>query len=710
MRWRFIWLVLGIFSLLLTACNTTPTLPTQVSPDGGVATSNAADDSALAGPTERPALTFTPAPTVPVTPTARRVLPTPLPTATPPPPPGQVRVIHAVPGADPVNWQLDEREIASVIGYSRFTAPIDVEPGAYTASIYSLDNPNTPLLTQPISVQANQTLVLVYAGTPDQPRLFGVTEDKTPLAGQRTRLAVFNGFVQDGLMLVQEDNAPLTPGLPFTALSPTFTLPSETTELSILNGSTELLSYELRLRERESLILFVIPQEENPDEPQVILFDNRVSGLGTLRVINGLQDTEPVDVYLGQMPVAEFMGLGDQSESMVVVEGTQELLVYETGVDPAERPPVARSEFYMNPDETLTLFIIGTETSQQIYALREDVSPTPPDAARVTFINGTSTYPVIEVTTRDLSASLYSGDSTQPILLNAGSYNVAWTETLDDEETLRELEPNLNLEPGTAYVYMFTGEASNEPFVYEREVGTEAPIVIEEGVDPTPITQRPTQLRAVNLIPELTVEFRLDDSAVTESLPYGVASPAQETEPTERIVTVHNVATGALVAREVVLFEPGITTSLYVHPQAERNYRIHVNYDVYQVPGIFPAIRLINLSDSGSELTLAASPQRDTAGQMPPVSARASVTDRRSQPFGLEQVVNPAEPFEVTVWRETADLSGVRELFVIDNARAEVYLKLPSVQFQNGQLYEAIVRRDRVTNFIEAVIVNYESP
>ncbi|MCA9883422.1 MAG: DUF4397 domain-containing protein, partial [Anaerolineae bacterium] len=189
-------------------------------------------------------------------------------TATPTPEPatGTVQFIHAIPDLLAVNYRITERTLANSLSYSRYTLPIELLTGQYTIEVLLTDGDGSVLASQPLTILDDQSVLMVLTGTADAPRLVAINEDTSPIAGNVSRVMVFNGIDTQFPLIIQNGNEPVTPSLPHTASSPFFEVAAGDVSLNVMEAMTPVALISDQFRARELNSVFLLPNQENPEE------------------------------------------------------------------------------------------------------------------------------------------------------------------------------------------------------------------------------------------------------------------------------------------------------------------------------------------------------------------------------------------------------------------------------------------------------------
>lgn|GEM_PF-2434167 len=96
----------------------------------------------------------------------------------------RLRIIHASPGAPPVDIYLNQKLAASSVGYKDVLPYLNVQAGHYLIEVYPAGQTDSPLLARTLNVQAGQSYTLAASDLPEELQLYAYLDDPAPTAGQ----------------------------------------------------------------------------------------------------------------------------------------------------------------------------------------------------------------------------------------------------------------------------------------------------------------------------------------------------------------------------------------------------------------------------------------------------------------------------------------------------------------------------------------------
>lgn len=114
-----------------------------------------------------------------------------------------IRILHAVPTANPVDIYANGNLIASNVFFSKLTEYYNIASGSYEFQIYPTGTYDTPLLSQDISIVSGLNYTISIVSLQDDLYLFRLKDDNVP----STKISTFLRFMN------------LSPNAPLLSLS-----------------------------------------------------------------------------------------------------------------------------------------------------------------------------------------------------------------------------------------------------------------------------------------------------------------------------------------------------------------------------------------------------------------------------------------------------------------------------------------------------------
>lgn len=680
-RWGRLCVLVCLF--LLAACGqaTPEPLPTLV-------------DLATETPTSEPA---TPTNTPEPSPTAGRL---PRAVALDPAEQAYVRVVHAAPDTPTIDVFIELLGIAFDLEFSRFTDPSGITAGDYELRVVPSGSPaNTPaLVTSPFSIQGGQTLVVLVTGTPDALAVSIFNESNRALSSQESRINVVHAVPRGADFILQRDGINLTSNLSFGQSSPELILTSGQTSLRFQSGTTTLLDFPVELRGRRNYTYILVGRPDDLTTLSVIEFETTAPGLTGVRVINASEQIGPIDVYVGERLIAGQLTYLSGSLEEMIESNTYPVRVFAAGSDRNAVQPLLTTDLFANPDEQVSLIIVGEPSNLRLTTYVANTEPTEFNEARVAFLNTLETVSRATLETDGgYGLDLFYGQTSDELTLPAGTVSFYWTDS-----TGQNLESAVDvfLEPGQTYLYLFAARGTEPPSIFNLFVGANPDTTT--GTDPfaeaTP--SLPTRVLLVNAMPTTPfTDFFMDDGLMAPALNYTQASPLIIIPDGMHTFTVRDPEANILLSRDERNYEIAVDYTIYAYGAPTTAYGLLVvpHRDVTLDP-LRASIRLVNLSqDANTSLGLgysAAAPNVFQPG--------AEEGYRQTLPFGIETVIRNIEsgfysPPEFVP-------PGDYNIRILDSRQTALAFTIQEVTLLAGRHYDIIAIQDsatpQVTGFI----------
>jgi len=437
-----------------------------------ITTACGGEDSPPPSPTPRP--TEIPTPAIPPSPTP---LPTPLP-AESPGERAQLRVVHASPDLPSVSIYLDGANIGSgFTAGSYHQTPLKVRMGDYLLRVVPTgENPDLVphLIEQRITVPPQKNLIIVLAGHEGAYGVIVAEEDISPLPAGTARLSVINALPDSGTLTIQETSQSVIADLTSGTASPPVELAEGEHSFALVDDTGQLGTLNLYSMARHAYTLVLFPDPDT-GEVQTVKFRSRVEDISQVRVVHASPDLEPVAVYLDDMLLAESLAYRTAGNWSTLRSASYQLRVLPAN-DP-DAPPIYQKQIALRPDEAVDLVLLDTRDRLRVSTIPEDLSPTPVDAARLTFVH--AAVDAIQVTIKTFGGEIPGlrpisfGTAAQPRLLAAGREAFIFETGRSDAPREVDLLPERTWDAGFAYLVLITDTPNAPPVVLATGVGTD---------------------------------------------------------------------------------------------------------------------------------------------------------------------------------------------------------------------------------------------
>lgn len=676
--------------------------------------------------------TSTPAPTASTTPTPTD-LPTPRPTLTPlavplaqeAAPSASVRVIHAASGQPPVDVYIEGLVVAPYLSYRQYTSAAPVAAGAYTVRVYpagSRPAEAEPLLAASAEFPAGSAWLLTVASAGGDLTLLVHDDMVGPLEQGQSRVSFVHALDGVGEITVRQRGVNLTPPLPLGVINTIATTPASEIVFDFVSAGLPLLTYPLDLRSRTAYTLVLAGA---PAAPEIIRVEARMPGWATVRAVHGAAALGAVDVYLGDTLLAAALDYTRSSPRETVAAGAYRAAVYPAGASPAASEPLASGDILAAEDGGTTLVILGAPPSAQLAALRDDLAPTAPGAARVTFVNTLAESPRLEAIVNSGAVALpvlHYGDLSRPLDLQTGSgYTFYWNAAGADESAASlEIAQDVLFEAGRSYLYLVTGRIDTPPVILSESVGVlsgAAAAAAPQDATPTPLPPRPAYVTAVNAAFESgPLAVLLDGVLLAERLDYGDASPAQPAAEGVFTVEVRSANAPDPLFQDQVVFDAGVSYTLVVLGYGLERILVLPVPEPEAPAGDAPLARLINVS-AGAPVNLGLAyaisvntPAAASRLSSPPQTSALSGTPvtptyRQSIGFGVQPVPNADSVPPGGASAPGLLSAGVFDLLILDADAAAVAATIASVSLQAGQRYDVYALQQPDSSIVQGFVV-----
>ncbi|MCU0496242.1 MAG: DUF4397 domain-containing protein [Anaerolineae bacterium] len=630
----FSWLVLSVLLLLLTACQ--PQAP-EALPTVMVIPTQTETPIPSETPTPAPTSTATPAPI-----TGRF--------ATDPDRIGFIRVVHAAPNTAPIDVFIENVAFTRNLEYRLSTRRENIIAGTYQLMITPRNDP-APLVTNTITIEIAQSLIVVFSGTSDALNINVYEESNAPLQGNESRVNFIHAVPRAPLVKAQRETIDLSPELDFGQQSGVIVMPSGETTLSFGSSEQVIASTPITLRPRTHYTLIMVGSIDQPESITFLQFDLSVVGITQVRVINMTQLIDPIDLYLEDTLIAQNVTYGTAGPRTDVRGGSQEIRVYPTGADPANSPPLLQSDSVrLEEGATLALIVMGSADRLRLLPYLEDLSPTRPDFGRIAYINALESVPVAQIGSGsgldDSILPIAYGQGSPSMPLNMGTHRLYWA---DANGGVIEDIPSFNMEGGRSYLYILTGR-SDQPVIISEIIPTDEALIeatlAGPNFNPTEERQQ-TRVRITNALEsQFSVDVVINNEPIATNLGYGQGTvhtpvltgrlPVQvRISGTTQVIYQADVSVTQLEDYTLILFGPNEGANLY--SITDRGFTIQTGRS---------SLRFINIGQSEEQVfNLVARPP---SGQLPPPVDPRFTPVPINLPIGTDYLIEGITRLEVT--------------------------------------------------------------
>ncbi len=497
MRFMRIWLVLGIVIVLLTGCggdDTTEEEGEQATPLPPSPTTSV--------PTELP-LNPTLPPTLPsdseVTLDEQR---------------GSVRLVHALVGVDDLNIQLDGEYVLRGLDPASSSRSIGFQTGEMLLRITDQGS-GQQILEQPITIEADDSLLLVVSGTQQSPTLRSFEPDTNPVEPGKTRLSFLHVADDIGPIRVSEDDTVLAEDLNLGELSAPVDVAAQTHTLNFFEDTILRANVSQDFETGRSYMLVFLYDG-------IVVVDNPTPPQTKLRVIHASPDAPPLRVLLNGQVLVDGLIFTEIVDFQQFPSGRYALEV----IDVETGQQMRQLNFTLQEQAHTELVIFGRDNDLEVQTVIVDPTPLPEGQVRLTVFNaviGVSRITVFSGDEQDYELAARYGQASS---IKLEQQRISFVFQNSDDEIVEQPAIGLTLEEGKSYFYVVVGRPATEvaPIVTTFEVGLESPAG-ELGDFGQPVS-----VRVINFWDE-PIELHLNDQRVALGVPPGGISPAAAIQP-----------------------------------------------------------------------------------------------------------------------------------------------------------------------------------
>jgi hypothetical protein len=206
-----------------------------------------------------------------------------------------------------------------------------------------------------------------------------------------------------------------------------------------------------------------------------------------LRVINAAPDAGPVDVYIGEAPIAEGLEFGAASNFASAPNGEQQLRVVPAGA-PVDQAVIDMTQG-LTAGSAAEIILSGLADDLQATIAGVDLRALPQNQARVRVVHASPDLEAIDVATAGGPTPFQGIDfrgQSGSVVFDAGTYSFQLRENGNNTLLLEALD--VPIEPGMVYDIVVIGQSENgtlQMMILNANVGVLA------GPSATPITATP---------------------------------------------------------------------------------------------------------------------------------------------------------------------------------------------------------------------------
>lgn len=413
-----------------------------------------------------------------------------------------VRVVHASPDAPAVNVLVDGQPVAENLAFGSATEYLDLAAGDHQVQVVPADS-DAAIIDQTVTLEGWTSSILAVTGDLANIQLQQQAVDVTETDPGQARLRLLNADPQGANLGLAIAGSPdtLVGGTGFPEASDYAGVTPGTYDLEVRNtDSGEVVTTSPGFTVDAGQVYDLIALgASGGGQPTLLALTTPVAipcsetlGIGEaadscLRVIHTSPNAGPVDVYIGESPIAEGLEFGTASEFTAVPNGDQQLRIVAAG-QPVDQAIVDVTQGLTSGGAGQVL-ISGLADDVQATIMGVDLRALPANQARARVIHASPDSDAVNVTVGD-GQTPFSGidfrNASGYVVFNAGSQTFQLRETGSD--TLLLEATDVPLEAGMVYDIVALGQSEDgtlQLVIYEANAGT------LEGAGATPIAGTP---------------------------------------------------------------------------------------------------------------------------------------------------------------------------------------------------------------------------
>jgi uncharacterized protein YraI len=478
----------------------------------------------------------------------------------------QVRFVHTIPGASPVDIYVNNLLTAADLRFGEATDYISISPGSLAIRV-TPTGATLPLWEQTLEASSRAAYTLTATTQNNELSFTVYRDDFTALPLGKARFTVIHAIADaPAIDVLLEDGSPALPGVEYARPETTGTLDVQVLPYSMVitpagTGVGDALASTgvLPLASGTSHILLVYGTLESPLVKLLTAATDPQNGGGFVRLVHGVAEAPPVDVYINDTLAAIVDAPGAErntTEYIAVPTGTYDVVIRPEGT----QQDLIAASITVEDGDYLSAVVLPAEDGVTAILLNDDLDTVTAQQAYIRLINGGADNAVISASLADatfLADNVRGGEASDILAVEPSNQEIVIGVTIDGASNIFSL-PAQNFYGGVFYDLLVIGadaiildpvalaqapgsapgaavtlvEAEPAPAEIEVVVAepepepTVAPAV-EVAVQPTAVPQIAPDLpqgRVFNLNPDANLQLRLYPDTQAESLarmPFG---------------------------------------------------------------------------------------------------------------------------------------------------------------------------------------------
>jgi hypothetical protein len=444
-----------------------------------------------------------------------------------------IRVVHASPDAPAINVLVDGQPLVEGIAFGNASEYAALPPGDHQVQVAPADG-GAPIIDQTVTLDGWTSNILAVVGQLANIQLQTNAVDITETAAGQARLRVINA-VPDAPSIsvgVPGSEEAMVDGVQFPNASDYQDVNPGTYDLEIRNadsGQTLLAAPGIQVDAGQVYDLFALGQVATGNVQLLPLVTpvaapcSQTLGVGQptdscLRVIHAAPDTGPVDVYIGEAPIAQGLEFGAASTFTAAPNGEQQLRIVPAGA-PVDQAVIDMTQG-LTAGSAAQIVVSGLADDLQATIAGVDLRALPQNQARVRVVHTSPDLDAIDVAVAG-GPTPFEGigfrSQSGYVVFDAGTYGFQLRESGTETLLLEALD--VPIEAGMAYDIVAIGQSENGTL---QMMILNAPTGVLTGPSATPIAATPAG--AATPAAEATPVLAVGSTPVVETP--GAATPA----------------------------------------------------------------------------------------------------------------------------------------------------------------------------------------
>jgi uncharacterized protein YgiM (DUF1202 family) len=319
----------------------------------------------------------------------------------------QLRFVHAIPGASPVDIYTDGQLSISALAFGTATHYIDVPAGDHQITV-TQTGVTTALWQQTVSAPPNSATTLIASST-DPLGFQPFTDDLNPIALGKARLTAVHAIAGGPTVdVILADGRPVIPGLEYNTPYGTLDVPTGVYELAIVPAGAALSdalipTAAVPLASGTSYMAIAYGTTANPallvlDAPTTAEGEN-----GLVRFVHGVADAPALDIFVNDALVAPSVEFDDMGTPFIAFPAGEHTLAVRLAGSTTD---ALSGTLVVEAGQFITAAAIGTPENAVIQRFEHDLSALAPGDVLVSVISA------LESTTTSEGIVITSGGAT----------------------------------------------------------------------------------------------------------------------------------------------------------------------------------------------------------------------------------------------------------------------------------------------------------